>query len=106
MHIILNRHAFLVYVKLYLGIYDLDRGRVWRDYWKNGGSDKRGTGFCGRCSFTLYYNDRCDGIMGRFDGDCTKVGTHCKIDTWNTTLYSISVSADSGGASGKGIYCN
>ena len=34
MHIILNRHVFLVYVKLYLGIYDLDWGRVWRDYWK------------------------------------------------------------------------
>lgn len=96
---------FLNYVKLYLGFYDLNWGGVRRGGRQNGGGDQCGSGFCGRRRFAVYYDDRCDGIVGRADGDRAEVGADREADAWDTAFYQIPVPADSGGTSGQGVYC-
>ena len=95
---------FLVYAELYLGFYDLDRSGVWGDSREDGGSDQCRSGFRRRRSIIVYYDDRCDGFVGGTYGDCTEVRPDRETDPRDTAFYQISVSADSRGTSGQGVY--
>ena len=94
------------YAELYLGFYDHDRSGVWRGGRKNGRGDQCGAGFCRGCSIALHYDDRCDGVVGWTDGDCTEVRADRQIDTGDTAFYQVSLPTDSGGTSGQRVYCD
>ena len=95
---------FLIYAELYLGFYDLDRSGVWGDSREDGGSDQCRSGFRRRRSIIVYYDDRCDGFVGGTYGDRTEVRPDRETDPRDTAFYQISVSADSRGTSGQGVY--
>ena len=95
MHMVFIGVPFYSYVELYLGIYDLDRSCVWGNHRKDGGRNQCGTGFCGGCGILVYYNDRCDGVVGRADGDCAEVRADREDDKRDTAFYPVPVSGNS-----------
>ena len=95
---------FLIYVELYLGFYDFDWSGIWGDSREDGGSDQCRSGFRRRRSIIVYYDDRCDGFVGGTYGDRTEVRPDRETDPRDTAFYQISVSADSRGTSGQGVY--
>ena len=101
----LRQHMlFLNDVELYLGFYDPDWRGVWSDNRKDGGGDQCSLGFRRRRSIIVYYDDRCDGFVGGTYGDRTEVRPDRETDPRDTAFYQISVSADSRGTSGQGVY--
>ena len=85
-------------------MYDFNWGNIWSHDRQNGGCHQRSAGFCGGCGVTVYYNDWCDGAVGRSDGDCAEIRVDCQDDQGNTAFYQFSVSKDSQRASCQGIY--
>ena len=103
----LRQHMlFLNDVELYLGFYDPDWRGVWSDNRKDGGGDQCSVGFCRGRSIAVYYDDRCDGIVGGTYGDCAEVRLDRETDAGDTAIYTVSVSADTRGTSGQRIYCD
>ena len=94
------------YVELYLGWDDFNRSNIRRYNRKDGGRHECGAGFRGGCGFPVHYDDRCDGALGRTHGDRAEIRSDCETDAGNTAIYQFPVSADSEGASGKGVYIN
>ena len=76
-----------VYVELYLGFNDLNWGYIRSYDRKDGGCHECCVGLRGGCGVAVYYDDRCDGALGRADGDRTEVGADCKADAGNTAFY-------------------
>lgn len=104
MYMIFIGMPFYSYAELYLGIYDLDRSCVRGNHGKDGRRDQCCTGFRGGCGILVHYDDRCDGFVGRVDGDRAEVRTDCKDDERDTAFHKVPVSKNPGRASGEGVY--
>lgn len=104
MHIVCIGMPVLIYVKLYLGFYDLDRRHIRRHNRKDGGCHERCAGLCGGCGFSVYYDDRCDGALGGTYGDRAEIRSDCETDAGDTAVYQLPVSTDPEGASREGVY--
>lgn len=91
-------------VKLYLGIYDYDRGYLRRDDGEYERSEQCGAEFRRRGGFFMYYHDGRDGAVGGADGDCPDFRVDRKADKRDSAVCLFYVPGDSKGACGEGVY--